>query len=213
MSISKDRFEDALKNISQNKPATIFLTSKSCNGKSYFSNMLKDKGYKILELDLIVRKLASKHKIGTAPNYDPAFKIYKDNLTPEFRKEFIQIIRNFIKANKYSLIEGAISSVELINDIFKNISYTFIYLYPWFVKDYADRITKRLKIDIENNTRTVPFWNEVPVNVNKLLLKKQFDNDIVQKFINKMATQMKKDTIKRYKYFLSKNCKIYTVIV
>ena len=51
----RDNFNTAVKNLICIKPNIIFLTGKSGNGKTYFSNILKNKaGYKVLEMDIIV---------------------------------------------------------------------------------------------------------------------------------------------------------------
>ena len=182
----KSSFDDAILNLLCLKPNIIFLTGKTCNGKSYFSNILKNKGnYKILELDILVRELGEKHNFGTYPNYNKAFKVYKNQAPAALTREFVKLIRQFIVKNEYVIIEGALNAVPLINKIFRNFTYTFIYLYPWFVKNYYSRIAKRIQNDIDLNIRTVSFWNNIPENILNKLLKHGLNEPLLKNIYGK----------------------------
>lgn len=179
--------DEIIKFIKKNKPKVIFLTSKSGNGKSYMSNKLSQQ-YTILELDLIIRKLGKKYKLGEAPDYNLAFKIYKNKLPKNIVNDFVKQIRTFIKKHNNVIIEGAISSPELLKKIFKDINYSFIYLYPTSIERYYERLMKRYIKDIKNKTKTLPFWNKIPEKINK-------------KFMKNIAKEMKNQSIERYKMF------------
>ena len=211
----KTNFDNAIHNIKCFKPNTIFLTAKSCNGKSYFSNILKiESDYKILELDVLVRQLGKKYNVGESPEFNKAFQVYKNKAPSALIREFISKIRSFIRNNEYTIIEGALVSITLINRIFKNIDYTFIYLYPWFTQNYYKRIMKRLRKDLIENTRTVSFWNSIPEEIlNKMDDQTGLDDKHVKEYIYSMAINMKKASNKRYKYFKNYYNNIYTVLV
>jgi predicted kinase len=73
--IYKEKLGNSIVIIRILKPNVIFLTGKSCSGKSFLSNELSNE-YNILELDKIVRKLGKKYNIGKAPDYAWAFPTY-----------------------------------------------------------------------------------------------------------------------------------------
>ena len=162
---------------------------------------------------MLVRQLGEKHNIGTAPNYSNAFKVFKNQSTVQLTKDFTRLIRKFIKNNEYVIIEGALNSVPIIKKIFKNYSYTFIYLYPWFVKNYYRRIMKRLQNDLDSNIQTVSFWNTIPEDILNKIYENGLEDSDVKKYILNMTKIMKKSSNKRYKHFKTNNLNMYTVFV
>ena len=81
----------AITNLECLRPPVIFLTAKSCNGKSYFSRQLiKNSDYQILELDVLVRKLANQEDIGKAPDYEKAFSLYRNKGSSKFISLFVR---------------------------------------------------------------------------------------------------------------------------
>jgi dephospho-CoA kinase len=208
----KISFDDAIKNLICIKPKIIFLTGKSGTGKSFFSSKLKQH-FLPLEVDLIVRKLAKKYNIGFGPDYNEAFKVYKKKSPLFFENEFIKEIHKFINKNnnKSIIIDAAISNSELIKKIFsgKYKIFTFVFLYPNSVDRYSNRIMKRYIKDVITKKKTLPFWSEVPKEIEKASLKSKK----VKTFIKDMAKKQKKKSDERYKYFLSNKFSIYTVIV
>lgn len=210
----KFSIKEALANISALTPKLIFLTGKSGTGKSHFSNILSDKhGYKLLELDTIVRAVAKKYGVGSAPDYAPAFAVYKGGLTQEFRNEFISEIHSFIEKHSSNpiIIEGAISNAQMVRDIFSKqyTVFSFVYLYPTDMKKYADRMMKRFKLDKKMGTRTLSIWPETPPEIEKAPVS----SPKVKQFIAKMAQESKKKSDERYKYFVNNKFNIYTVSV
>jgi len=208
----KVSFDNAIKNLTCIQPKLIFLTGKSGTGKSYFSSKLKD-NFVPLEVDLIVRKLAKKHNIGIAPDYNKAFQVYKGKSPIFFENEFIKEIHKFIDKNnnKSIIIDAAISNSELIKKIFsgKYKIFTFVFLYPNSINRYSNRIMKRYIKDVTTKKKTLPFWSEVPKEIEDASLKSKK----VKKFIKDMAKKQKKKSDERYKYFSSNGFSIYTVLV
>lgn len=206
--------KEAIANISALTPKLIFLTGKSGTGKSHFSNILSEKhGYKILELDTIVKVVAKKHNVGSAPDYAPAFAVYKGGLSQKFRDDFVSEIHSFIERYPSNpiMIEGAISNAQMIRDIFsKQYSvFSFVYLYPTNMKKYADRMMKRFKLDKKMGTRTLSIWPETPLEIENAPVS----SPKVKQFIAKMAQESKKKSDERYKYFVNNKFNIYTIEV
>lgn len=195
-----------LKETKSNPPPVIFLTSKSGTGKSYISNKLKDLGYVILELDVIVRKLGKKHNLGKGPHYNDAFlTIYKGKASEKVKKDFIKRIRNFIKKHKKVVVEGAISSPPLIKEVFDGLDHEIYFLYPSSTQRYVDRLIMRYDTDIKKGTRTLPFWEEIgePFKTRKEL----------KSFMKKQAIEMIKSTKKRAKTFKDGKLKMKYIYV
>jgi guanylate kinase len=199
--------QEIIKYIKKEQPKIIFLTSKSANGKSYLADKLTKFNYITLELDLIVRKLGKKHKVGKSPDYDEAFKLYKNNLPEKIINDFIKQIHLFIKKNKNKniIIDGAISSPELIRKLFVDIDYKFIYLYPTSIIRYSERLIKRYNKDVKENKKTLPFWEKI---INNFKTKKELTI-----FMKNQAKLMKEQSIKRYNMFVDAGFNILRVNV
>ena len=136
------------------KTMVTFITGKSCVGKSYFVKRLNDT---VLELDIVVRELVEEMGIGEAPDFDEAFSVYKNK--GDLVDRFVERVREEITNNENIIVEGALANVDIINRIFDG-EYEFRYLHPVNTERYYDRIVKRIRIDIEKGTRTVPIWND-----------------------------------------------------
>lgn len=181
------------------KPRLIFLTGKSSTGKTTLSNKLKNEGYEIIELDLIVRSLGKKYNVGSSPDYDEAFKLYKGKVSKKMTNDFIKIVRKMInsKKDKPFVIEGAISDPSLIKKIFtKELSiFTFIYLNIKDHKKHRGRLMKRLVTDINENKKTLPFWSELPSDFS-------LNNKKHLSLITKISKKEKKKSNERMEMFL-----------
>lgn len=199
------KFDDALETLALLKPRLTFLTAKSASGKTYLSDALKEEGFVILELDNIVRSLGKKYAEGTSPNYSKAYNVYKNQSSNALKKDFISHIHAFIDANynKSIIIEGAISSAELIRKIFsrKYASFTFIYLLPSSIKRYTERITERYNKDIKNRTTTLAGIETI--NKDKKLSTE----------LSRLAKDAMMKSIERYEYFIKSGFEIYTILV
>ena len=207
--------EPALAKIIKYKPKVIFLTGKTCLGKSIFSFSLRDNAnYCIFELDTVVRMLGSKHNLGTAPDYDEAFSIYKNNAPKHILDEFVANVQHFIRGNKLVVVEGALASPELIRRIFTR-SFIFAYLYPWNSQKYLERIQSRVRQDIIENTRTLPFWKTMPEEVSTILLTTgvKEKSTVVVRYLSDIVKSYKKSSNERYKMFGDSGFKIYTIVV
>ena len=97
--------------------------------------------YKTLELDNIVLELSKIYNIEERK----AFDVYKKINHKEFNKKFVEKIRKFLSKNKLVIIEGALTSKKLIDEVFKNYEFLFVYLYPSSIDRYCYRIKKRLE--------------------------------------------------------------------
>jgi len=214
MSIIKETFDKGVKILKVIKPNLIFLTGKSGTGKSYLSGKLEEVGYVPLELDLIVRKLGKKYNVGTAPDYDTAFQVYKGKGSVEIKRDFIKEIHKFIEKNigKPIIIDGAISDPKMINKVFskKYKVFTFVYLFPNSVSKYGERLMKRFVKDVTSNKKTLPFWSEVPEELGK---KEALKSKKVKDLLKVMAKKMKKKSDKRFDSFKDAGFSIYAILV
>lgn len=191
------------------KSKYTFLTAKSGAGKTYFANQLKEHGYKILELDVVVANVGKKFGI-VGPK---AFAMYKNGLTAEVMKAFVNEIHKFFRKwpKNPVVIEGAISDPGLINRIFNGqySVFTFVYLYPTDVRAYAKRMMQRFKDEKKQGVRSLSIWTEITPELESAALASKE----LKAFMKKMARESTTKSKERYDAFVSAGFTIYKVEV
>lgn len=166
--LSLDKFKkitntDDIKRISEEEfiresPDYILLIGMSASGKSTLANKLQDKkDYLVISLDDIIRKIAKDH-----PMKEKIYGVYRGKY-PEVREKIISNLRKTINSFKKVIIEGAIFSREVIDDILKiSQQLKLYYKEPVSNSVYNNQITRRVLSDIKNNTLNTNFlWSSL----------------------------------------------------
>jgi len=198
--------KEALATISIIHPKFVLLTGKSGIGKTYFSNHLK--GYTVLELDVIILKIANKFKI--TPEHK-AFSIYKNKQPEHITKTFVGEIHSFFDRHQSDpiVIDGAIKDASLVRRIFSGqySVMTFVYLYAVDVKAYAMRMMKRYKDEKKRGIRSLAIWSEITPAIEALPLS----SPKLFQFMIRMVRESKAKSKEHFGYFSKAGFSIYRV--
>ncbi|KAG7380657.1 hypothetical protein PHYPSEUDO_006959 [Phytophthora pseudosyringae] len=187
--------EEEIARLDALKPKYVFLTSTSGAGKTYFADRLA--GYKVLELDRVVRKLGRDFGVEEAA----AFKVYKNTRPEPFTAAFVENIHQFFEQNGDGpvVVEGAIADADLVKRVFSGpyVEFTLVYLYPVDADAYVVRMMKRFKEDKENNTRRLAIWPQVTPDIREAAE----DSPELKQFMRRMACWSMDKSAQRYDHF------------
>jgi hypothetical protein len=158
---------DEIRNeILEQKPGIVYLSGKTCTGKTTFARELQNYGYKLIELDPVVAaSVVPFYKNDPSAAFIPA---YRDEGPAEHVEAFIEAARKEIQEkNKLGplVIEGAIAKSRILKEIFsgKLEEFFFVYFQPVHLAPYMERLQSRFVAGAANNTSGLPkyFWSLV----------------------------------------------------
>ncbi|KAF1794787.1 P-loop containing nucleoside triphosphate hydrolase [Phytophthora cactorum] len=165
--------EEAIVRINELRPKFVFLSAKSGAGKTYFSNHLK--GYKVLELDEVVKT--------------DSLQDVQEALPAPVMDAFVMNVHYFFQQhpNTPIVVEGAIAEATLVKRIFSGpyAEFMFVYLYPVDVNAYASRMMKRFKLEKENGIRSLSIWPEVTPQLEEVA----YESKELKQFMLRMARE------------------------
>ncbi len=176
----------------------IFITGKYASGKSTTTNQIKERfleyGVYSLEFDEVIRKhVIDKSNNNFAEATLNAFKVYKNKGTIDETNIFIDYSKKYIEENtkegkKLIILEGALSSKEILDKIIDNNILYIVYFQPIDFELHKKRILSRIKSDIINETYSLPgYWGEKGI-FNRIEMKNDIINNI--DIENKYKTQL-----------------------
>lgn len=158
--------ETILKKIKSDKPKVVYLSGKTCTGKTTFAGVLEELQYSRIELDQIVTK-SIVEQYGVFPN-DAFLTAYRGEGLQEHTQAFIAAAKQEIiskMAISPVVVEGAVAKAEILSSVFSGLSedFFFIYFHPHNIDVYAERIKERFVNGIYTNTTGLPkrFWSLV----------------------------------------------------
>jgi len=191
-------------------PSLIFINGKSCCGKSTLSKKFAEHGYRVIETDEIIRKLARKFRMKAKDAF--GFNVYRNQGNRKMINMFIREVRYHIhkNCNKKLVIEGGLSDSTLINNVFRDINYTFIFLNPVSTERYYKRIYKRFIADVENKSRLMPIWGK---DIWELIDKHGYKSKEVKQFIKKKAKEYKETSDKKLEYLRKDEFNLFIINV
>jgi adenylate kinase family enzyme len=194
--------------IEKNLPKYIYLTGKTCTGKSTFANKLVENlNYSTIELDKIVRNFVIK-KFDLSDEGNAFGGIYGRRDKLDWINSFVRVVQEEItkeKANSTGIIiEGAVSNVVTIKEMFSDVGdFEFIYFHPQYLKNYIRNIKNRFSLSDKNNNAGLPtpFWNLIdPKDFEKFCIDKIITSNL-EKAISEYASFSKNKSEERLKYF------------
>lgn len=194
--------------ISEQKPRLIYVSGKTCTGKTTFANLLEQHGYTKIELDKIVTD--SVVIPFNLPPADAFLTAYRDDGPVEHTEAFISAARQDIAEKlRYSslVIEGAIAKTRILKEIFKDglEEFLFIYFHPVNIEVYMDRIRSRFIAGARNNTSGLPkhFWALVQDNDLAHFMDTNTLNEGIENSIKEYAGLSMQESVARLEHLKS----------
>lgn len=160
------KLEDLYRQLATEIPAVIYISGKTCTGKSTFARRLQDNlGYDIVELDEVVREKVVK-SLGLPDVHAVFNEVYRHENQREWVDTFMQATRGVI-ASKIGqkqpvVIDGAIANVNTLSSIFEGYpAFTFIYFHPLNLDTYIRNLTSRFVLATHDFSSGLPsrFWD------------------------------------------------------
>lgn len=155
--------ESIVEKVKHQQPHLIYLSGKTCTGKTTFANYLEQHGYKKIELDKIVMESVVV-PFGVAPG-DGFRTAYRDVGPAEQTKAFIGAAKLEIlkKLQESSLvIEGAIATPRILQEVFSGDlkDFVFVYFHPVHAAMYEQRMLSRFISGAKTGNAGLPkdFW-------------------------------------------------------
>lgn len=155
-----------LEKIQQENPRLVYLSGKTCTGKTTFAIVLEGQGYSRVELDKIVtRSVVIPFEVLPGDGFRAA---YREDGPLEHTEAFIVSAKSEITErfkDSPLVIEGAVAKSRILKEIFSGTlgDFIFIYFHPINIDVYAERILTRFVAGARTNTSGLPkdFWTLV----------------------------------------------------
>lgn len=198
--------KNLLSDIGKEKPSPIYLTGKTCTGKTTLLNEFVSIGYRTIVLDeIILNSIVNKYHVRDVSS---AFTVLRGEARSEWQTSFIQATRHAILSKlKHNLIivEGSLANNEILKKIFsgKLENFSFIFLLPTDVFTYRNRIQKRFIAEVASGIRRLPesFYHTINETDIKEYLDTQQINNILSKKIENFAMWSTEESQRRLNYF------------
>ena len=150
------------------QPPILYLTGKTCTGKTTFSDRLRvDCGYEVINLDDVVNDSIVKPQSLQASQGDVFVSVYKTADNAEWIDTFANAaqkrIKDLLARDKKVIVDGAIANPRVIQRILDNLpAALFVYFHPIpSSADYLRNLTNRFMGTTADNQNGLPlnFWN------------------------------------------------------
>jgi hypothetical protein len=166
--MSAMQLNDLFQQLINEKPRLIYLSGKTCTGKSTFANELKNRiDYDIIDLDLIVLervitplKLEDEHTVFV--------EVYRNERKRDWVNQFIAAVKTAIEAKRAqhqpTVIDGAVANSNTLAAIFADYpDFRFIYFHPFNIDVYIRNLTNRFVMTSNDFNSGLPkqFWEVV----------------------------------------------------
>lgn len=196
---------DGLSELVKNKlPRLIFITGKTCTGKSTFAKSIVELGYEHLELDFVVREsVVNKFEESKGGK---AFFVYKGDAPGEWQDSFEAAAKKLMveKVNQSKVIvDAALASPEVVGRIFSGelSEFMFVYLHPFDVPFYYEYIVARVVNDIETMGRSFPIWDFMTAEAVDDYRRNGRVGEKIQRIVEDYGEQSIKTSEERYQNF------------
>ncbi len=201
--------EEALeKRIVDQKPRIVYLSGKTCTGKTTFADFLAQHGYVKIELDKIVTESVVL-PFNLIPG-DAFVNAYRDEGPSEHADAFIRAAREEIAqaaSESPVVIEGAVAKVRILKEIFGEGTkdFAFVYFHPVHLEIYSGRIRSRFLAGAHDGTSGLPkdFWAIVDPHDLALYKETCVLNQGIEKAILAYAQRSMRESKERLKHLKS----------
>lgn len=172
--------------IKSNHPRLVYLSGKTCTGKTTFADLLCKFDYEKIELDaIVVESVVKKFGVQSGDGFRTAYR----GLGPvEQTDSFINAAKAEIQSKLQAsslVVEGAIADPEILRKLFSDdlSDFVFIYFHPVDAEAYGKRILQRFTQFAKVGTAGLPkdFW--------EMVQKADFDEFIATDIVNQSILQ------------------------
>jgi len=162
--------EDAFRFVAKTKPSLLYITGKTCTGKTTFARRLAElHDYQVIVLDDIVRQAVVRPLGLQAQEPEVYVSVYRTTERPEWIDRFVNEVRKQIAAcfehQQPVLIEGALANTDTIQRIFAGYpTAQVLYFHPAAIDSrYIQNLTERFKGSSADDPNGLPlgFWEHI----------------------------------------------------
>ncbi|MFA5894473.1 MAG: hypothetical protein WC851_01740 [Candidatus Shapirobacteria bacterium] len=187
-------------------PRLIFITGKTCTGKSTFAKSIIPLGYEHLELDFVVREsVVNKFEESKGGK---AFSVYKGEAPKEWQDSFEAAAKKLIVeklTQSKVIVDAALATPEVVGRIFSGelADFMFVYLHPFDATFYNEYIMARLINDIETMGRSFPIWDFMTAEAVDDYRRNGKAGEKIMRIVKEYGEQSIKTSVERYESFKS----------
>jgi guanylate kinase len=192
--------------IAEQRPRIVYLSGKTCTGKTTFAKKLQELGYSIIELDPVVMKsVVVPFGVRPGEGFLTAYRgIGSREQTQAFTDAAKKEIQEKIKSSPV-VVEGAIATVHILKEVFAdNLSnFRFVYLHPVNLEVYSARIRERFIAGAATGTSGLPkhFWEMIDKTVLEQFINTAKLNEGIEKAIMAYASLSIAESLERLNQF------------
>jgi guanylate kinase len=200
------KIEEVAELIQIEKPQIIYLSGKTCTGKTTFANNLQKHGYSILELDtIVIQSVIIPYGVKESDGFLTA---YRDAGPEEQTQAFIETAKkDILEKSKLSpvVVEGAIARPRILKEILSDDlkDFEFIYLHPINIDLYKGRIRERFINGAAIGTSGLPkhFWEMVKKDDLQYFIDTREINEGIEKVIEDYTKLSMQESFNRLSHF------------
>jgi hypothetical protein len=158
--------DSIVERVRQYQPRLIYLSGKTCTGKTTFANYLEQYGYKKVELDKIVTEsVVIPFNVAPGDGFRTAYRgLGPAEQTNAFVVAAKQEILNAVQESAL-VVEGAIADPQILKRVFSGelTDFVFVYFHPVHAEIYEERILSRFVDGAKTGNAGLPknFWELV----------------------------------------------------
>jgi guanylate kinase len=205
------QLEDLYLKLKKEKPPLIYLSGKTCTGKSTFANRLEASlGYEIAELDSVVFESVIK-PLGLTDERSAFAEVYRNDHKREWIEPFVKATQRIISERKNQgqpiVVDGAVANINTIAAIFQKYpDFQFVYFHPYDLDIYSRNLTSRFMLATKDYNSGLPkrFWALIDDKAFSDFCKTHILTDELRNSIHQYAVSSREESEQRLAAFREK---------
>lgn len=195
--------------IAKEKPSVIYVSGKTCTGKSTFGRKLRDQlAYQVIELEAVLIEMIKDRGCDEQSTFR---KVLYESSGSEEKHLFLEatnrIISDALAKKRLVVIEGAVANVVTLQRILQPAKgLLFLYFHPKNLDTYVRNLTNRFMQSNEKSYGGLPltFWQFVDDEAFKTFCKQKRLSEGLEDSIRKYALNSQQDSSVRLNEFQEK---------
>lgn len=198
--------EEVISKIQVQSPKVVYLSGKTCTGKTTFAKKLHELGYSIIELDTVVMR-----SVVTPFGVDPGegfLTAYRGTGLKEHTQAFVDAAKKEIAERLKSspvVVEGAIATPQILKEVIsENLEdFKFVYLHPVNQEVYSAQIKERFTAGATTGTSGLPkhFWEMLDQTDLEHFVTTQELNEGIEKTVEAYVALSMSESLNRLNLF------------